>query len=162
MKIQDLFENWGITGLSLSAGFLTMDWQPQPEEKQAAWELYIELLTRIATQPLPDQDGDEATALDSVYALFAVTRDLLKQNGRKALTFSKVAIVVLNQKIRPFTARWHRLKLCGAFDDPEQCRQFRAELKELQQVLRGYASLLAQVADVEDFQELAQGPLEAM
>lgn len=162
MKIQDLFENWGITGLKLSAGFLEMEWKPQPEEQQAAWELYIELITRISTQPLPYQDGDEATALDSIYALFTVTRDLLKQNGRKALTFSKVAIVVLNQKIRPFTARWHRLKLSGAFDDPEQCRQFRAELRELQQVLRGYARLLAQVADVEDFQDLALGPLEAL
>ncbi len=162
MKIRDWFENWGIKGLKLTTGFLEMEWEPQPEEQQAAWELYIELLTRITTQPLPDEDGDEATALDSVYKLFSVTRELLKQKGRKAQTFSRIAIVVLNQKIRPFTARWHRRRLQGAFDDPAQCRQFREELKEIQKVLRGYAGLLAVAAGVEDFQELAQGPLERL
>ena len=162
MKIQDWFENWGLSGLKLSTGFLQMEWQPQPDEQQAAWELYVELLTRVTTQALPDADGDEQTALTSVYELFTVTRELLKQRGRKAQTFSKVAIVVLNQKIRPFTARWHRLGVGGAFDDPEQCRAFRAELKTLQHTLRGYAGLLAEVAGVEDFQELAQGPLEAL
>ena len=107
-------------------------------------------------------DGDEATALASVYALFEVTRELLKQKGRKAETFSRVAIVVLNQKVRPFTARWHRLTTQGAFDDPEQCRRFREELKQLQKILHGYAGMLAEVAGVEDFQELAEGPLEML
>ena len=51
MKIQDWFENWGITGLKLKAGFLEMNWEPQPDEQQAAWELYVELVTRVATQP---------------------------------------------------------------------------------------------------------------
>lgn len=30
--------------------------------RDAAWELYIEMLTRIVTQPLPAEDGDEKTA----------------------------------------------------------------------------------------------------
>ncbi len=162
MKIKDLFENWGITGLKVNVGFLEMDWQPQPEEQQAAWELYIELLTRIATQPLADEYGDETTALESVHDLFRVTRQLLREKGRNAETFSKVAIVILNQKIRPFTARWHKPSIEGAFGDPGKCRLFRNELRELQQTLRGYASLLAQVADVEDFQALDQGPLETL
>jgi len=156
MKIQDWFENWGISGLKLSAGFLQMEWKPQPEEQQAAWELYIELLTRVATQPLPDDAGDEATALESVHDLFGITRALLKENGRKAETFSKVAIIILNQKIRPFTAEWHK----KPFNNPNECSRFRQELKEVQTDLRNYAKLLANVADVEDFQSLAQGEMD--
>jgi len=60
MKIRDWFENWGITGLKLSTGFLEMEWEPQPEEQQAAWELYIELITRITTQDIDGDSGDEA------------------------------------------------------------------------------------------------------
>ena len=162
MKIQDLFENWGIKDLKLSVGFLEMNWEPQPDEQQAAWELYIELLTRISTQPLPDVDGDEATALASIFGLFEVTRKLLKERGRKAQTFSKVTIVVLNQKIRPFTAKWHTLSLDDGFKDQATCEKFRVELKEIQEVLSGYAGVLAQIANVEDFQNYEQGPLERL
>lgn len=37
-------------------------------DKDAAWELYVEMLTRIVTQPLPYDMGDDQTALDNVYA----------------------------------------------------------------------------------------------
>ena len=162
MKIQDWFENWGITGLQVNAGFLRVDWKPQPEEQQAAWELYIELITRIATQPLPDGEGDEKTALESVCRLFDVTRELLKAKGRKAETFSKIAIIILNQKVRPFTAKWHKKSLHGEFAASESCVQFRKELEEVQKIMRNYAALLAKAAGVEDFQKLEQGPLQSL
>ena len=34
--------------------------------------------------------------------------------------FAKLTIPVLNQIIRPFTAKWHRLSLAGAFEDAVQ------------------------------------------
>ena len=40
--------------------------------------------------------------------------------GRGTIEFSKIAIPVLNQVVRPFTARWHRESLAGAFDDPDK------------------------------------------
>jgi hypothetical protein len=49
-----------------------------------------------------------------VYRLFGLTREILKApGGRHAREFAKIAVVVLNQKVRPFTARWHRLALAG-------------------------------------------------
>lgn len=155
MKIRDLFENWGITGLKLKTGFLEMEWHPQPEEEQAAWELYIELITRITTQPLTEYEGKEEAALASVYNLFPVTRELLKVKGRKAKNFSRIAIVILNQKIRPFTTAWHG----NSFETEEACRRFRLELAEIQQLLIRYAGLLAAIAGVEDFLELDQEPI---
>lgn len=111
-------------------------------------------LSRIATQPLPDEVGDEDAALNSIHKLFELTREILHEKGRKAKTFTKISIIVLNQIIRPFTARWHRLKIAGAFEDPEQCKSFRNELKELQKQLIQYAKMLADLADVEDLTEM--------
>ncbi len=63
MKWGKWLENWDMTSLRIKASFLEMEWKPQDEDKAAAWELYVELLTRIATQPLDQNHGDEKTAL---------------------------------------------------------------------------------------------------
>jgi hypothetical protein len=116
--------------------------------------MYVELLTRVATQPLPVGSGDEKTALDSVYSLFATTREVLRRHGRGAERFARIAVVVLNQIIRPFTAKWHRLSLTGAFGDAAQCAVFRSELEALQGDLRHYMAALADLAEVEDLTQL--------
>ncbi|MFN9547849.1 MAG: hypothetical protein ACK6AD_12425 [Cyanobacteriota bacterium] len=154
MKWSKWLENWDMTSLKISAPFLEMEWKPQDEDKAAAWELYIELLTRIATQPLDAEHGDEKTALDSVFSLFSITRQVLKNNTRNCTEFTKIAIVVLNQVVRPFTAKWHRLSLQGAFNDAEQCISFRSELVALQVTLRKYTKMLANMAGVEDLTSL--------
>lgn len=154
MKWSKWLEKWDMTSLKITAPFLEMEWKPQDEDKAAAWELYIELLTRIATQPLDAEHGDEKTALDSVFSLFAITRQVLKNNTRNCTEFTKIAIVVLNQVVRPFTAKWHRLSLLGAFGEPEKCKQFRGELEELQETLRKYTKMLASMAGVEDLTSL--------
>jgi len=154
MKLGKWLENWDMTGLKIKAPFLEMEWQPQDEDKAAAWELYVELLTRIATQPLAQDHGDGKTALDSVHSLFPITREVIKNNGRHCIEFTKIAVVVLNQRIRPFTAKWHKLSLEGVFNDETQCRTFRSELQALQAVLRVYTKMLADMAGVEDLTEL--------
>lgn len=111
---------------------------------------YVELITRITTQPLDDATGDEETALNSVYQLFPITRDILKSKGRNAENFTKIAVIVLNQIIRPFTAKWHKKKLSGEFSNENECIQFRTELKQLQADLICYSRLLADMAKVED------------
>jgi len=156
MKWSQWLENWEMTSLKISAPFLNMEWKPQDEDKAAAWELYVELLTRITTQPLDSEHGDEKTALDSVAALFPITRGVLKNHSRNCTEFSKIAIVVLNQVIRPFTARWHRLSLAGAFDDQVQCLAFRQELQQLQRILCIYTRMLADMAGVEDLTTLEE------
>ena len=150
MRLHDLFEKWGLTGLKVKLGILETEWKPSDYDKDAAWDLYIELLTRITTQPLPEEHGVEQTALDSIYALFGITRKTLKTHGRSCIEFTRIAVIILNQVVRPFTAKWHRKSQDGAFDSPEQCVIFRAELQALQIQLRNYTGLLADLADVED------------
>lgn len=150
MKWRKFLENWDMTSLKIKTPFLEMEWEPKDEDKSAAWDLYIELLTRITTQPLKPTDGSEAAALESVYLLFPITRKIIKENGRHCIEFTKIAVVVLNQVIRPFTAKWHGLASHGAFDDPKQCEDFRNELADLQVFLIKYTGLLANMAGVED------------
>ena len=154
MKRRDFLEQWGLTNLKIKLGFLEGEFAPKDSDRVAAWELYIELLTRVSTQSLEPEHGDEATALESIHALFGLTRDILKRNGSGAGEFAKLAIPVLNQVVRPFTAKWHRLAIAGAFKDADQCRAFRHDLSELQPRLRNYTRALADMAMVEDLTAL--------
>lgn len=154
MRIKDLFEKWGLTGLKVKTPILEMDWEPSDPDKNAAWDLYVELLTRITTQKLPNEHGTEKAALESVYKIFSLTRQTLKEHGRKAEHFTKIAIIVLNQVIRPFTAKWHLLSEKGSFDKESRCHEFRKELAELQVKLRSYTQMLSELADVEDMTDM--------
>lgn len=156
MHLPTLFSDFRLEKISLNVmGVgLNLDVDFGENDRDAAWELYIEMLTRIVTQPLPSEDGDEQTALDSVYSLFPTTREILRRRGRSTIQFSKVAIPVLNQVVRPFTAEWHRKSLANAFTDPVQQQEFREALAALQVDLRNYNRLLANIAGVEDLTDL--------
>lgn len=86
--------------------------------------------------------------------MFGLTRETLRRQGRHCEEFAKIAIVVLNQVVRPFTAKWHKESLAGAFDDAARCQEFRNELSALQKQLRSYTKMLADMANVEDLTEL--------
>ena len=155
MKLKKWFENWDLAKLKLNVGFLETEWEPQEKDREAAWELYVELLTRIVTQPLPEEQGDEKSALESAHALFGITREILRRNGRGCIEFTKIAVVVLNQIVRPFTTKWHRLSLAGAFNNESSRTEFRGELEGLQKDLCNYSGLLAEIAQVEDLTSLS-------
>ena len=153
MQWRKWLENWDMTSLKISTPFLDMEWKPQTADKEAAWELYVELLTRVSTQGLPPDEGDEIAALDSIHELFDLTRAIIKRHGRDCLEFTKIAVVVLNQVIRPFTAQWHRKSLEDSLGTVERSA-FRADLAALQIQLQNYTKMLADMAGVEDLTAL--------
>ena len=154
MNLKGWLTDHGLETLKINVKFLQAEFKIQDLDREAAWELYIELLTRITTQPLPADSGDDKTALDSVYSLFPLTREVIKRKGPGCFEFTKIAVVVLNQVVRPFTAKWHKLSLEGALKDSEKSQRFREELSNLQAELRVYTRALAAMADVEDLTEL--------
>jgi hypothetical protein len=156
MRRRDFLEKWGLSSLKIKLPFLEGEFNPRDPDRAAAWELYVELLTRITTQYLPPEDGDEEAALQSVFVIFPLTREILRRHGSGAGEFAKLAIPVLNQIIRPFTAKWHRRSLAGAFQNAERCREFREELAALQPRLRDYTRALADMAQVEDLTTLEE------
>jgi hypothetical protein len=149
MKLKKFLENWDLSGLKVNTGFLEMEWAPQEKDREAAWELYVEMLTRIVTQPLPKEHGDEKSALESVHSLFSTTREILRRKGRECVQLTKVAVIVLNQTVRPFTTKWHSADP-NAFTDAGKRAEFRQDLEKLQNVLKDYTRALADIAQVED------------
>ena len=154
MKLGDRFGKFQLDKIKLGPKWANAEISFTSADEDAAWDLYVEMLTRITTQPLPSDAGDEKTALDSVYSLFPATREILRQRGRKTAQFSKVAVPMLNQIVRPFTAKWHRESLADALADPDKRAEFREELAALQKDLRNCARMLADIADVEDLTDL--------
>ena len=154
MNLGDFFKNFHLDKVRLNLNAVQLEVSFQETDKDAAWDLYVEMLTRIVTQPLPPEAGDEQAALESVYSLAPATRDILRHHGRAAIQFSKVAVPVLNQIIRPFTTKWHRESLAAAFDQEAKRTQFREELGSLQMELRNYNRMLAEIAGVEDLTDL--------
>ena len=156
INLGSLFKKYNLNNVKINLAFVQLDISLKPADRDAAWELYVEMLTRIVTQPLPSEDGDEKTALDSVYSLFPTTREILRRHGRSTVQFSKIAIPVLNQIVRPFTAKWHKECLSGAFEDANKQREFRSGLATLQKELCNYNRMLAEIAGVEDLTDLEQ------
>jgi hypothetical protein len=142
-------------------------WAPDQTERDAAWELYVELVTRIAVVPLAPGEGILREALTSLYQLFGQTREILRKYGpgigRPAeaghLRFGYLAVWMLNAALRPFLASWHpRLTHYENGRPPatsivdwetawSESARLRQELGDLQQLLLRYAHTLAEVCD---------------
>lgn len=154
MKLSSLLKKYGLQGLKIKTPYLEAEWKPTDCDQQAAWELYVELITRVCSQPLTIDEGDEKAALESVYALFPITREILRTRGRQCKEFTKISVIVLNQVVRPFTSKWHRESQQGAFNDALKCKQFRDELVHIQKHLKLYTQLLSHIAEVEDLTDV--------
>ena len=157
-------------GLDLKVFKISGTWEPNDVERRAAWELYVELLTRVAVVPLRQDQGLVREALSSLYSLFATTREVLrkagpqvaepKPDGQYNLAFLTVAM--LNFALRPVLAYWHpALEEWEATRPPDRSRReheqaweqigaLRGELELTRQRLTYYAALLAAACGVPD------------
>jgi len=151
-------------------GKVSGNWSPDDSERRAAWEMYVELATRIAVQPLAPDEGLLREALASYYSLFDTTRTILRQYGpgiaqpksTGELSFGYLALAVLNGSLRPLLARWHpELGFYEAQRPPTESvlnwerawphrETLRMQLGQNRQALLEYANLLAAVAGVPD------------
>lgn len=154
MKLAEWLKKWRLDAFKINAQFLELEFSVNNNDRDAAWELYVELLTRVTTQALPQNQGDEKTALESIYSIFPTTREVLKKYGASCQQFHRIAIVVLNQSIRPFTAKWHGISERGELEVNKET--FRQELRVLQELLRNYTRALSDMAGVEDLTELEE------
>ncbi|MEY2562424.1 MAG: hypothetical protein QOH88_617 [Verrucomicrobiota bacterium] len=122
------------------------EWEPNDEDRKAGAKLHTQLASRITTQRLGYLDGVEKTALDSVYSLFEKTRKLGDEYPG-ARHFDAIAWDVMNTRIRPFTAKWHRASESGVLGALDATDEFRAELSALQVVLERFDRLLLHLRD---------------
>ncbi len=143
-------------------------WEPNENEQQAAWEMYVELITRIAVAELKPGEGLLREALSSLYSLFETTRNVLRKYGpgiavprdAEGLSFGYLAVAILNTVLRPLLSQWHPLLLdyennrekTVSILEHEQnwakAADLRQVLNDTRRILISYAGLLAQVAGV--------------
>ena len=150
-------------------GTLKLDEVP----KKAAWELYVELITRISVEELKLGEGLLREALRSLYSLFGVTREILRKYGYKVadpldgnLSLGYLAVGVLNLELRPFLTKWHPLLLDyesrreshisqmeheAKWDKNEE---FRKELDGVRINLTKYANILCEAIGILPFHEI--------
>jgi hypothetical protein len=140
---------FGLTSLKLNVGFAQMEFVSNDATRRAAWELYVELLTRVSTQSLPDEQGAESSALNSVYQFFPMTREILRKSGPDCVRLAYIAIPFLNQVLRPFTTKWHTQLIAGRISESSAKTEFRQDLIFVRQLILGYADLMGELAGVE-------------
>jgi hypothetical protein len=122
------------------------DWGPTADDQMAAAKLHALIVSRITTQRLSYLHGVETAALESVYELFPTTRKIVDEFP-KAVVFEELAWDVLNNRVRPFTAKWHRKSEAGALVALDSTDEFRAELIALQKILKRFDSALLDLRD---------------
>ncbi len=148
--LHDYLVKQGLQECEVSAFFLKLKIKAEQPEKEAAWALFVELATRIATQGLPDDVGIEKRVMASLYEFFTKAREILVQRGRLAQDFAVLTLFTLNRVLRPFLAEWHRrTETDGALDTPEGCLEFRQALRAIQKELTACAFLLAGAAGLD-------------
>ena len=143
-------------------------WVPDRAEAEAAWELYVELITRTSVVGLEPNQGLLREALTSLYSLFGTTRQILRSKGPIVATpkkgsdhsFGYLAVTILNFAVRPVLDKWHPEldQWEGSKSAETSAREheanwsrnaeLRSDLAELSNVLRTYADLLARVSGV--------------
>jgi transcriptional regulator with XRE-family HTH domain len=143
-------------------------WEPNEEEKQAAWEIYVELVTRIPIAVLAQDEGILREALSSLYSLFHIARTILRQyspatahsHTDNTQSFSYVVVSMLHTTVRPFLAKWHPLlkayeetrpESVGVTQYEQQWERYTELRQEIFKVRRGliaYAQIFAQIAEV--------------
>lgn len=131
--------------------------------RKVAWQLFVETMTRIATQPLNPEQGTTREALSSLYSLFQTSRDLLKEMEptptTEGNTVEMLALEMLNSHLRPFLTRWHprlanyeQQHPTSRESDWEGIAQCRADLNDIRNALLGYAKSLGQLAGIQQLE----------
>lgn len=149
-------------GLPFNLGQL--EFENDEAQQRAAWALYVELSTRIAVQPLQEGEGFLREALTSLYNVFGITRQILREAGPEIAqgpkSFGAIAIDVLNQGLRPFLAKWHPLLKAYEETKPpnkttldherawEEARRLREELEKVREQMIIYITALAKIAGI--------------
>lgn len=149
-------------GLPFNLGSLEL--QNDEVQQRAAWALYVELSTRIAVQPLGSEEGILREALTSLYNIFNITRQVLREAGpeiaKGSQSLGSISIDVLNKGLRPFLVKWHPILKNYEERKPsdvttvdherawEKAAELRKELEQVRYQMTIYVSALAQIAGI--------------
>ncbi|KAE8176525.1 hypothetical protein [Photobacterium carnosum] len=113
-------------------------------DREAAWEMYVEIDTRIITQPL--SDGIDLDALKSFHSIFDLHRNISRKHGLRCKRYYELITSILNNDIRPFTSKWHTQLTIEKKTNQENIL-FREELKLIQEKMTTLKSKLKHIIE---------------
>lgn len=165
-------------GLPFGLGEIGGQWRPDDAERSAAWEMYVELITRVSLVELRPDDGLLREALSSLHTLFDTTREILRRYGPSvaqasdgsSVAFGHLAVSIINGALRPLLGAWHPLLEDHEHNRPanrsrvewerswDRYDELRGELSEVQASLVAYARLLGRVCGAPDLVALVVAP----
>jgi hypothetical protein len=159
----------GKVHLSIPAfGTLEGKWEPEERERQAAWELYVELITCISLLELGFKEGVLRETIASFHVFFAAARDILRKYGpeiaranvRSNVSLGAVAVAAIDYVLAPLLSKWHPVLLGYESTRPsstssvdwesrwEHAQELRGALEAARRAMTEYADVLATVAKV--------------
>jgi hypothetical protein len=161
-----------LTGITVSVPqFGKLQFAVTKDSQHIAWQLFVEAVTRISSQPLGLESGLLREAMTSLYGLFGITRDILKrtqpsQDTGKDPTVEHLAIAMLNVELRPFLSRWHPSLRSWEISHPAdgeatwaENAECRADLAIIQKRLVEYVLGFGRLAGVPNTDQIVKGTL---
>ena len=169
-RLQSVDVSIGIPPLSINGSF-----RPSTAERNAAWELLVELTSRTTVTSLRRSEGLIGEELASYEQVIELTRELLRKAGPEVaddhhdgnLTLGLIAMRVLNEVLRPAIAKWQpkladyeALRPAGVgpllweqrWPDANECR---LALTALRTTVRTYVDVLGRIAGTADLADAA-------
>jgi len=145
-------------------GWVSVKLEPNDVERQAAWKLYVELATRVGAQPFDPSTGSLRAVLESYYAVFTLTRSILREAGpdvaRKDNSFGPLAIRFLTEVLAPFLLKWneplreyegHRQPETSIIEHEQKWARnvdMCKDVADIRPTIHGYVNALADIAGV--------------
>jgi hypothetical protein len=140
---------WLLENSGVDADRADEFWAPNIFDRALAWDIYVELQTRITVQRIDNDEGNDNAALTSVYRLFSITRKRMQSHGVHCANTGLLVTTFLNQKVRGFTAKWHKTSINEKWhkNPTTEHPEFREELEKVQLSLQTLADALSHLAD---------------
>jgi hypothetical protein len=143
-------------------------WEPAECERNAAWDMYVEIVTRIPVAFVAPGEGSLHVSLSSTYKIFEATREILRKYGPAVArpraegqySFGCLSIKVLDVILRPFLLKWYpllteyertRQTTESSYNHErkwERYQELSQELSRIREALLQYAELLARASEV--------------
>jgi hypothetical protein len=128
-------------------------WEPTECERNAAWDMYVELVTRIPIAQVKPGESSLQVCLNSLYKLFGATREILRKYGpfvarprsEGQISFGYLSVKVLDIILRPFLVKWYPLLI-----DYESTRKSSVSAREHERKWARYEELKKGLNDVRD------------
>ena len=132
-----------------SFGSIEGKWEPEERERQAAWELYVEIISCVSLSERAAEGqmlGETLVSLQSlVDAMSGILRkygpEIARSNARSTVSFATVAIVAMNHVLAPAIAK-------ARWPDGEE---LKVTLERTRQAMIECTDVLAQVAKIPAF-----------